>query len=119
VGVSHLVQHDQRTPVVTALFEQVAKPDILERIDLGHQPLVRCIAGHKPGEVSHLGKGDRDDGRNVERGKRLARRPELAHGAFRVGERGCHRMPPPETRAADRGLGGAVSFACHQSSSSE
>ena len=72
-----------------ALLEQVAEPHVLQRIDLGHQPLVRRVAGHQPAEVGDVGKGDRDrPAGSVEPGQRLARPPELAHDALGIGERG-------------------------------
>ena len=76
VRIGHLIEHQQRPAVLRALLEQIAEPDILERLDLGDDALMRRVAGHQPAEIGDVGIDDREDRRQVERRQRLARAPD-------------------------------------------
>ena len=116
VRIGHLIEHQHRAGVVAPGGEQLVEEDILERIDLQHQPLVRCIARHHPAEIGDIGIDDRQHRRQFQLRQRLTRAPQLARGAFGIGERGRHGMPPPETGAGVVALGLVSAASGHQSS---
>jgi hypothetical protein len=88
--------------IVAAQIEQVAEPDVGERIDLDHQPLMRRVVRHQPAEIGDIGKGGRDGRIERQRGERLARAPHPADGALRIGEGRDHGVAAPEAGAAGR-----------------
>ncbi len=90
VRIGDLIEHDDRPArgfVALAFLQQIAQPDVVERLDFRDNALVGRVARHHPAQVSHIGIDDGQDGRQLERGNGLARAPDLANHPVRVGER--------------------------------
>ena len=112
VRIGHLIEHQQRPPIVRALLQQIDQEDILQRIDLDDDALVRRVLRHQPPQIGRLGEGHRHLRREgPERLRRLARRPDAADRPLGVGEGGGDGVPSPETGPVGRGLGRAMAFA--------
>ena len=104
VRIGHLVEDHERSRVVAALLEEVGAPQLLQRLHLRHQSPMRRVGRDQAAGVGHVGIDHRQHRRQLQRGQRLARAPELPHGALRVGERGGNRVPAPEARPLARTL---------------
>lgn len=96
VRIGNLIEHHQRTGRVAAQY--LVKEDILQRIAIEHQSLMRRIARDQPGQVSRLGIFDREIGGQfaIKRGNAFAGCPKLAVVAIRVLECGFDRVAAPQ-----------------------
>ncbi len=97
--VGDLIEHHERALAVgiDLLLQQVTEIDVLERIDLDHQPLMRCVTRDQPREVGNLGVANRNHRGQVELPQRFARSPDAFDGAFGIGERRQNGVTAPET----------------------
>ncbi len=99
VRIGDLVEDNERTLAlrIHLFLQQVAEMDILERVDLDHQPLMRRVARDESREVGDVRIADRNHRRQVELAQCLARAPDALDVAFGVGERGENGVAAPET----------------------
>ena len=102
--IGDLVEH-QQDRAIAGLAEHVAKPDVLQRLDLDDHALMRRVVRDQPAEVGDVGQGDRDFLRETHEIRRVARCPGAQDLALRIVERRGDGMLSPQSRAVRRTVG--------------
>jgi len=97
VRVGNLIEH-QQDGTFGGLGQQVAEPQIVERLDLDHHALVRRVGRDHAAEVGAFGPHHHQILGEVHQCRGLKRGPRFQHPAIGIVERRRNRMLAPETR---------------------
>ena len=95
VRIGDLVEDEQHS-TIWRLRQHVSQPNILQRLDLDHYPLMRRVMRHHPSEIRRFGHDDRHFRRELHEVGRLACGPRLQHLAVGIIERSGNSMLSPE-----------------------
>jgi hypothetical protein len=104
VRISHLIKHKDRAIIISIVGKNIAKPDIIKRINFCDQPLMWRVPRHHSAKISDIAVSNGKPWRQIKHRERLTRARNLAHVAIGVFKRSDHRVPPPKARPAAAAL---------------